>query len=156
MADKLVLGVIDMPYGHAYGEDTIDPNITTHQVAVKLEKRYRIMHSFYEAHKVEISQDIADAYGAMISNLFNGRPLRKDQAMGQATSRIPALFHKFLDTKQLDGTMPGIPTKRSLEGISHRKKKRVHHKKGQVIVRPSFEDSLLYRNSFKAWMTEDE
>jgi len=157
MPDKLALGVVDIPYGHAYGE-AVDPNITTFEVAVKLEKRYKIMATFYQAHKVEINQDIADAYGVMVSNIFKGRPLGKMQAMGQATTRIPAMFHKFLDTKQMDGTMPGIPTLRSLEGISHRKKKRVHTKKrgGVAIPRPSFEDSLIYRNSMKAWIIEDE
>jgi hypothetical protein len=150
MPDKLALGVIDIPYGHAYGEDTVDPNITTFEVAAKLEKRYKIMSTFYQAHKVEINQDIADAYGVMVKNIFKGRPLGKMQALGQATTRIPAMFHKFIDTRQMDG-QPGVPTQRSIDGITHRKKKR-YVEPG----RPSFRDSMLYRNSMKAWITEDE
>ena len=68
MSVKLVLGVVNIPYGHAYGEDTVDPNTTTADVAKKLEKRYQIMRTFYKANEAEIKQDIAFA----ISNMLIG------------------------------------------------------------------------------------
>jgi hypothetical protein len=152
MSVKLVLGVVNIPYGHAYGEDTVDPNITTADVAKKLEKRYQIMQSFYKAHESEIKQGYATAIGNMLMGaMVHGRPLQINQALNQATKSIPKKFHDFLDNREMDGLADGVPTKRSLKGITHRRKKR----KISVGTRPSFEDSLLYRNSMKAWTNND-
>ena len=153
MRVKLVLGVVNIPYGHAYGEDTVDPNITTADVAKKLERRYDIMKTFYGANEAEIKQGYATAMGNMLlAAMVHNRPLRINQALNQATKGIPAKFHKFLDERQMDGLIDGVPTKRSLDGITHRRKKR------KIVsgTRPSFEDSLLYRNSMKAWIDTNE
>jgi hypothetical protein len=152
MPVKLVLGVINIPYGHAYGEDTVDPNITTADVAKKLERRYEIMKTFYGSHEAEIKQGYATAMGNMLLGaMVHNRPLRINQALNQATKGIPVMFHKFLDEKQMDGMVDGVPTQRSLDGIIHRRKKRKY-----MPGRPSFEDSLLYRNSMKAWIDTNE
>lgn len=152
MRVKLVLGVVNIPYGHAYGEDTADPNITTGDVAEKLEKRYKIMQTFYKAHETEINQGYANAMGNMLlAAMVHNRPLRINQALNQATTVITKKFHKFLDNREMDGLVDGVPTQRSLDGITHRRKKR------KIVsgTRPSFEDSLLYRNSMKAWIDNE-
>jgi hypothetical protein len=147
---KLIFGVLDIEYGFAYGEDTIDPNITTGQVATELEFRYEVLKTFYELHEKEIREIIEETIQGFI--VFVGQTgLKKDKRI--YLDRITPLFHSFLDNQEMDGIVDGVPTKRSLDGITHRRKKRViKTKKGKVIPRPSFEDSLLYRNSFKCWL----
>jgi hypothetical protein len=146
----LIFGVLDIEYGFAYGEDTIDPNITTGDVATELEFKYRIFQTFYEMYKQEIKQIIEESIAGFVL-MVSRRGLKQDKRI--SLSRVKPLFHDFLDNKRMDGLVDGVPTERSLQGISHRKKKRViKTKKGVVVPRPSFEDSLLYRNSFKCWL----
>jgi hypothetical protein len=149
MSVKLNLGVIDIPYGHAYGEDTVDPNITTGEVAQSLEERYRIMETFYSDHKEEITDSMAAEYAGILNDLFHGARVNPDRAIAGIGDDIKPLFHAFLDNKEMDGKS-GVPTLASILGIQHRRKK-VKYNPG----RPSFEDSLMYRNSFKAWISNE-
>lgn len=146
----LHLGVADVPYSDAPQPDksskTATPNETTGDVAERLEDKYHIMQIFYEQHKADIAKALEGSLAGALENLLMGGPSNV-AAFGAATSQIETLFKKFLTDKEMDSLgFPGIPTKASLLGISHRFK----GKRGPP--RPSFIDTGLYETSFKSWM----
>lgn len=145
----LHLGVIDMPYNEAPGvghNSRKTPNETTGDVAEILENKYHIMEVFFEEHKEGIAQDLEVSLAGALENLLMGAPARV-APFGQASAKIENRFKKFLSEKELDRLgIPGVPTKASLMGTSSRFK----GKKG--TPRPSFIDTGLYENSFKAWV----
>lgn len=152
---KLVFGVKDITYGWAYGEDTADPNTTTGDVAEKLEQHYKIFKFFYWYYQDEIDKMAKQSISDFLAGILRGTVKVSNKKTIYLDDAVP-LFHAMLDTKVMDGER-GIPTKRSLQGIIHRRKKRKVFTKGKgkhktVVARPSFEDSLLYRNSFKCWL----
>ena len=136
----LVLGVIDMPYVDEGG-------VTTGQVAGFLEKKYGVMEHFAEIHQADIQKALADSVADAITSITAGAPLSLDP-FGDACDEIKALFSSFIERKELDGRVDGVPTEASLKGVS----KRFKRKRGPV--RPSFLDSTLYETSMKVW-TED-
>lgn len=121
--------------------------VTTGDVATFLENKYQVMQMFYEAHEEEIAEALESSLGGALETLLMGGP-HTTSAFGAATSDIETLFRKFLESREMDSLVPGVPTKASLEGISPR------FKRGKGPVRPSFIASGLYENSFTAWVDE--
>ena len=78
-------------------------------------------------------------------DMLMGAPPRTDP-FAAGTSAVEQQFKSFIGAKGLDGD-PGVPTLASLRGVSHRFKNR----RG-APGRPSFVDTGLYLNSFKAWV----
>lgn len=134
---KLHLGVIDIPYE--------DENTTTGDVAERLEKKYRIMQTFFDRYGEDIARMMSNDLAAGLENLMAGAPLPSDP-FAESMSQIHHLFAAFLYNKEMDG-LTGIPTQRSLKGIS----KRFKNKKG--APRPSFIDTGMFEASMRAWVS---
>ena len=131
------LGVIDIPYE---GEDT-----TTGSVAEELEARYQIMQTFFDRYGNDIAELMSKDLAAALENMFAGAPPAKDP-LAESMSKVHDLFVGFLDNTEMNG-LPGVPTRRALEGIS----KRFKGKKGPP--RPSFLDTGTYQAAMRAWVS---
>ena len=130
----LHFGVIDIPY--IQGEKRLptqkqlkkwrrtskgtSQGTWTGDVAEFLEAKYHVMEVFYEVHQDEIALDLEDGLAGTLESLVMGAPPSADP-FGAAASAIKARFSKFLESKEMDTLgYPGVPTKASLEGVSHR------------------------------------
>lgn len=141
---KLHLGVLDVPYA--------DGKATTGDVATILEHNYNVMGVFVEEVGADaISAAFEQAAQDAIADLLSGAPAASLNLTLAATGEIEDAFRIFIDQKEMDGVVPGVPTAASLKGVNHRLK-RPYTKSNPV--RPSFRDTGLYEASFKAW-TED-
>ena len=149
----LYLGVADVPYNEPPSpvKRVRKPKVTaatetTGDVAERLEDKYHIMRVFYEQHKIDVALALESSLAGALENLLMGAPSTVSP-LGDGASKIQTAFKKFLSEKEMDRLgYPGIPTKASLMGTSHRFK----GKHGPP--RPSFIDTSLYQSSFKAWI----
>lgn len=156
MTTTLNFGVVDLPYANAprgAGEKRTGATVTTGDVAGFLEDRYHVMELFWEIKQDDIVGAIERSWQNSADAIAMGAPLNLDPS-GAAMAEISTMFHTFISTKQLDGIVPGVPTQASLEGVSHRfkKKKSKTKKKKNKGPRPSFYDTGLYLDSFVAFM----
>lgn len=131
------LGVIDIPYG--------DEDTTTGDVAEYLEEKYQIMQTFFDRYGNDIADLMSKDLAASLENMFAGAPPAKDP-FAEAMSKVHNLFVAFLDNQEMNG-MPGVPTRRALDGIS----KRLKNKKGDP--RASFVDTGTYQAAMRAWVS---
>ena len=151
----LHLGVADVPYttapqavkaGRKPKKAAAAINQTTGDVAETLEDKYHIMQVFYEQHKVDIAKLLEADLAAALEELLSGSNSAAFPFM-EGAAKVETMFKRFLSDKEMDRLgYPGIPTMASLLGISHRFK----GKRGSP--RPSFIDTGMYENSFKAWV----
>ena len=147
---SLHLGVLDVPYGH---DDPKRPrrrakateNETTGDIAQILEDKYEVMGTFWRLHGQEVADEMTKSLQGALENIALGAPPTLDPT-GSAMQFAMQKFRDFLTNKEMDGAVPGVPTKASLDGTSHRFK----NKKG-APGRPSFVDTGLFEASFKAW-----
>lgn len=135
---KLNLGVIDVIYD--YGDEE---GKTTYEVASELEHRYRLFTHFFNMHQNEISEEIGSeiAY-SLINKIEHGADSNEDLNLEQTK----LIFNKFLENRELDGKVPGVPTMAARLGVNSRLKK----KRGNP--RPSFIDGGLLKSTFHAWV----
>lgn len=141
MTLTLHLGVVDLPY--EYGKEAR----TTGDVAEILEAKYGVMETFYERHEEEITQAIENGLAGSLESILSGAPIRND-LFASSEAKIEQSFRKFLDTKEMDGLAPGVPTQAATRGVNHRLKRPYRRRSS----RPSFIDTGLYESSFKAWI----
>lgn len=148
---KLHLGVLDHPYTEEDGE-------TTGEVAQKLEDNYSVMAFFVNAHEDFIALQLENSFSGALNDLLNGAPQRPvSDLFNGACGRIETMFRLFLDNKEMDHQVGGVPTQASLNGVSHRfksKNRKTASRKGVRAnpVRPSFIDTGEYQASFKSWV----
>lgn len=142
---KLHLGVIDQTYRNG---------TPISKVAQILEAKYGIMATFYARQEQTIANHLATSLSDAVEARMTGAPIVNPYAEG--TDEIQEAFRDFLDR---NGT--GIITKASTQGVSGRFMDK-DNKKGERgpmnaegQVRPSFIDTGLYQNSFRAWVEED-
>lgn len=145
MSLRLHLGVADVPYADEAGTSTGD-------VAEILESHYDIIGTFYDRHEADIIAVLEDAMAGALENRLSGAPAPARPLAG-AESKIEEMFRKFLSAREIEQPAHGvrpytIPTMAAIMGISHRFKGK-KNKKGR---RPSFIDTGLYQNSFRAWV----
>lgn len=144
------LGVIELPYSHSIDlgkSKSSGKEITssTGQVAEILESKYKVMQTFFKLHEEEIIHELEDALQGSFESLLMGAP-PPSNPFAAGTEKVEELFQRFLSNKEMDGLADGVPTKASLDGISHRFKSGKGPK-----PRPSFIDTGLYQSSFKCW-----
>lgn len=160
---RLHLGVIDVPYqtgptlrpsrAARRPGSNVPPNVgqTTGDVAEILEDHYHVMEFFYE----DLGPDVI--VKALEQSMENA--LADIQAGGPPTlnltqdgeEEIRTAFQIFIDQEEMDNIAPGVPTAASIRGVNHRL---AHpYAKGNPS-RPSFKDTGLYQQSFRAWTTE--
>ena len=123
---------------------------TTGDVAEILEARYHVIELFVEEVGVHlIEKAVGRAVQNAIADLFSGAPAPEGVSPARdANAEIEETFRHFIDQKELDGVVPGVPTAASLAGVNHRLK-RPYAKSNPP--RPSFKDTGLYQASFKVW-----
>jgi hypothetical protein len=143
----LHLGVIDVPYA--------TEGTSTGDVAEILEKQYSVMGNFAALHADEIQELVEIAFAEAIENVLAGQPARLAKPMNQAASDIKKIFTTYLNNEEIAETgQEGVPTAAALAGKRTSLKKMKELKKPRRRVRtrrPSFVDTGMYRNSFKAW-----
>jgi hypothetical protein len=122
---------------------------TTGDIATILEAKYHIMEIFWEEHQDASIKAFEEALLGALENIALGAPSVGD-ALAQGAGVVETLFHQFISEQQMDGLQPGVPTKAALAGISHRL---LHPYAKSNPARPSFRDTGLYMDSFKAWVT---
>ena len=144
----LHLGVVDWPYAYQGAEA-----VTTGDVAGWLEDKYGVMQFFFDEHKQEIADNLAESARGALESFLMGAPKSRHPLI-QGTDKIEWMFQKFIDNKEMDGRVEGVPTQASLEGISHRFKD-AGNKKGGRNPRPSFQDTTMYEDSFTVWVDND-
>lgn len=115
------LGVIDIPYE--------DEDTTTGDVAEYLEEKYQIMQTFFDRYGNDIADLMSKDLAASLENMFAGAPPAQDP-LAESMSKVHDLFVGFLDNTEMNG-LPGVPTRRALDGIS----KRFKGKKGRRAPR---------------------
>jgi len=161
---ELVFGVISIPYGQSpehkkapkagsHGSPLGKTSevlpakfVTTAEVADILEEHYHIMEKFYERREDAIMESLHDALGKAIRSMMMGGPEVENPFLG-ALDGIEHEFKEFLDTEEMASTgTPGVPTKAALRGVNNRLKI------SSGPRRPSFIDTSLYQQSFKAWI----
>lgn len=151
---KLHLGVVDLPYSHGdQGKSKTGRQraSTTGDVAEILESKYGVMQFFWDAHQNEVVDELSDSLQGAFESLLMRAPQPRDP-LASAASKIEELFQRMIDSREMDNKVPGVPTAASLEGVSHRfKKKKSKNKQGVRDSRPSFYDTGLYQSSFKCW-----
>lgn len=139
---KLVFGVVDFPY-----QQGSNSGATTGDVAEILEAKYHVMEHFYEAHKEDIARNLEESLSDAIEAVMMGAPSQNPFLAG--ASEIETRFRHFLSQREMDSLgYPGIPTKAAQKGVSHRFK----HPYAKRAPRPSFIDTGLYEQSFRAWL----
>lgn len=150
MTQTLHLGVVEIPYGYDAGGKRRTKNVkiaaTTGDVATILEAKYHIMQTFFDRNSSEIAGYLENGVSGAMESVLMGAPIPAD-VFGSANEKIATRFQKFIDDKEMDGIVAGVPTKASLKGVSHRFKG-----KRSVPGRPSFQDTGLYETNFKAWI----
>lgn len=161
---RLILGVVDVPYAAVRPATTATPkmkqvpkppsgagqSITTGDVAQILEARYSVMGTFYEMHSEDIAKALEETMQGKLENLMMGGPVSDTLFNEGDLSQIEEDFRKFLDNKEMDGRVAGVPTQASLQGVNHRLQ-RPYVRRG---ARPSFIDTGMFSDSFKAWVEE--
>ena len=121
---------------------------TTVSVAQALEKKYHILELFYEDNAQAIADAFANGMLGQLENVIIGGPLTAN-VFGTAESEIEESFRLFLELGIVESLgIPGVPTQAALDGVNHRLKS------GRGERRPSFIDTGLFENSFRAWVEE--
>jgi hypothetical protein len=150
----LHLGVIEMPYeneaptpGKRRRKAKAPSGMTTGDVASILEDKYHVMEVFFQEKQQLIADQLAQSVAGTLESIMAGAPPTIDP-FGEGTKKVKGLFDDFITNKEMDRLgYPGVPTKASLKGVSHRFK----GKKGEP-GRPSFVDTGLYVDNFTSWI----
>jgi hypothetical protein len=154
---ELELGFLDVPYNRrasfiAAGRKTAPRrlrkgNMTTARLSDILEEKYQIVDFFVESHFGEILEDIFTGIDILDARPSSGRGSRTNYVQHGLNS-IQKRFQKMLDRKEMDGQRTGVPTNASILGV--------RYGRSRMPGRPSFIDTGLYRDSFRARLVEND
>ena len=144
------LGIQELPYSlvdttPVGNSDKSKSDMTTGDVAEILEENYGVMEHFWERHEEDAVNAISDSLSSAFEAQLDGAPFNVS-ALEQGAKEVENLFKKFLENREMDGLVGGVPTLAAIKGISHRPK--------SVRKTPwvSFIDSGLYESSFRCWV----
>lgn len=144
----LVLGVLVVNYSDANG--ATGGTTDTGTVAELLENKYHVMQSFFDLHKGEIADDLANGMAASLQDLINGRTATGSPFYG-AEQKIDARFRAFIygnEMQKLSLALTGKPiSAAAIRGVSHRRKSPYAQRNPS---RPAFVDTSLYVSSFRS------
>jgi hypothetical protein len=126
---------------------------TTGEVAEVLERRFHVFETFVKMHGDLIKEAVGEALRGRLENAMMGMP---DNNPGKLVpdmwlSRIEERFKDFLDNREMDGRVPGVPTKAAQRGVNQRL---AHPFRKGNPPRPSFISSGQYQNSVRVWASE--
>jgi hypothetical protein len=137
----LHLGVLVQPYANG------GTALTTADVARFLEDKYGVMGAYFRAHGPDVAKAIESGLSGALEALMMGRVV---DPWGRGMQLIEAGFRDFILSREAERVgIPGTPTKAAQRGVSHRFK----HPYARRAPRPSFRDTGMYVNSFRAWVT---
>ena len=140
----LHLGVLVQPYRARNRRAT---GLTTGDVAGFLEAKYGLMAAFYRVHESMVAKAIERSLDGAMEALLMGQRV---DPWGRGMQAIEAKFKDFIASKQAERVgIPGTPTKAALMGVNHRL---AHPYRKSNPRRPSFRDTGLFMDSFKAWV----
>jgi hypothetical protein len=124
--------------------------MTAEDVARILDAKYHILDEFTKLHNAEINLAILSQFEKVAGDVMTGarRSANLGNLLKPATKEIEAMFKKFLDTEEMNGRAPGVPTRAALMGVRHGR----GSKTMRGVPRPSFIDTGVYRASFRAWV----
>ena len=146
------LGVNDVPYDYRpEGQKSSTGRrqaTSTGDVAEILETKYGVMQFFWDRHQAEVVSELRNSIEGALETLIMGGPSLRGSPAAAGGSEVEVMFQRFLDAKEMDGQVTGVPTAASLAGVNHRFKRRK-----QGSPRPSFVDTGLYQSNFRCWVT---
>lgn len=121
--------------------------MTAKKVANILEAKYGIVDVFNEVYEEEITSLVHENFKQVAEKVLARKGettrLMKD-LMKPSSKKIEQMFKQFLDMEEMNGLVPGVPTK-----ASHGKLR----KRGRTIrPYPSFERTGIYKASFRCWI----
>lgn len=120
---------------------------TTTEVMEILEAKYGVIDAFYTSKKPQIDRICLHYLKADLDHQMRGGAASKNPLAG-AMVEIEELFVKFLDKRQVERLgIAGVPTEAARMGIQHKRGRKTFGSR-----RPSFVDTGLYRDSFRAWV----
>jgi hypothetical protein len=136
---QLHLGVLVQPYR--------GKGLTTGDVAGFLEHKYGVMGTFFQVHE----KDVIEALEGSMLGAFEALVMRQYvDPWGRGTQKIEQAFRTFISSREAERVgIPGTPTKAALRGVNHRL---AHPYARANARRPSFRDTGMYMNSFRAWV----
>lgn len=163
MTLTLHLGVFDIPYAFEQeGERKtktrkgkkkrrVVKSTSTGDVAEILEAKYNLMRTFFEVKEVDIVKALEESVAGALESVVMGAP-RSVNPFAAAEQQIEEMFKQFILSREAERvSIPGAPTKAAVKGVSHR---RAHPYAKDNPRRPSFYDTGMYVDNFKAWMEE--
>lgn len=127
--------------------------MTAEDVAKILETKYHIIDTFEEVYAARIQYAILSQFekvaGDIVSGVrgYRGAPL--ESLLKPATKEVEKMFRQFLDNEEMNGRVPGVPTKAALAGVRTGR----GSKTLRGVPRPSFIDTGIYKASFRAWVS---
>jgi hypothetical protein len=120
---------------------------TTEQVSGYLENKYHILDMFWKKHEDDIEQLVSDIYEERLQQVMEGKLRIPEDNFARlarpAVPKIERMFRSFLDNREMDGMVSGVPVKAAIKG---KKSALIHRKPG----RQSFINTGLYRAAFRA------
>ena len=159
MAASIVLGFLNVPYSY----DTVwtpmksakaeaersrarsfKKTNSVQKVADHLEKKYHVLRMFTYLHGHEIAEDLRPLYARRMEVAMARGKWTEVHIPKTVAEKVERRFRKFLDQREMDGMMPGIPTEASKKGTSNWRSSKKNNP-----GRPSFIDTGLYRASFR-------
>ncbi len=154
MSLTLHFGVVEQPYRswvtNAKGRRVRgSPTPTsTYDVAKILEEKYGLMKAFYRAHQDDVVKALEGSLGKALEALVLKRTI---DPWGPAMQDIQSQFNEFISSQEAERVgIPGTPTKAAMRGVNHRLR---HPYAKRNPRRPSFRDTGMYMNSFRAWVS---
>jgi hypothetical protein len=126
--------------------------ITAEDVAKILESKYQVLDTFEEVYGPRIQAIVLGQFSQVAGDVITGARrggVDLGNMLKPATKEIEKLFRTFLDNEEMNGRVPGVPTKAALAGVRSGR----GSKTKQGVPRPSFIDTGIYRASFRAWVT---
>jgi hypothetical protein len=140
---------VDIPYSQTTGPQ--QGTQTTGDIAEILERRYGIMQFFADVHSDDvIVPELENIIGGKLENLLMGGPVHENVFEEGDLSGIEHAFRQMLDNREMDGRVPGVPTKAAQMGVSHR----MAHPNAKRGPRSSFIDTGQYQAAMRAWIEE--
>lgn len=117
------------------------------EVAKELEERYELVDTFYLGIEEDLAFALEEFYEEEIETIMMEKPPKKIPS-DKMTKKIEREFRQYLQKEE-----HGIHTLAAQRGVSHLLPQPYSRKNRP---RPSFIDTGLYMQSFRAWVEEDE
>lgn len=123
-----------------------DGSVDTVAVAKLLEAKYSLFTVFFNANTTWIADKMAEGMLSVLEETLAGNP--PSSPYKQIELALEQRFREFLDFYEAENQgIPNVPTKAARMGVRHGPRG-----KTSVGRRPSFVDTGLLRDNFRAWI----